>query len=84
MPLTQRIIADIIILVSLFLLPWWLVVIFGLFATYFFDTYYEIIFFGFIYDTLYAPPTLLWRFMFTIVAYFIFIFFYLIKKQIRI
>ncbi len=44
----------ILILVSPFFLPWWVVLTFALAALFFFDTYYEIIALGLICDVLYA------------------------------
>ena len=50
----QRIIVDAVLLMSLFMLPWWLFVIFALYALFKYDQYYEFIFFGIVFDSVYS------------------------------
>lgn len=50
-----RVLAFFVAFICVILLPWWLsaFVLFGL--TIYFKTYYEVLFFGFLFDILYSP-----------------------------
>ncbi len=50
-----RIIADIVLVVCIFVAPFWLTAFLAILSALFFARYYEIIFFGLLLDALYLP-----------------------------
>lgn len=54
--MTFRIIVDIIIIILAFVAPWWLAMILAAAACFYFSRYFEIVFVGFIIDSLYNAP----------------------------
>ena len=68
------------ILLSPFIFPWWVILIFGLSALFLYDTYYEIIWIGLVCDILYhSENTIVGLYGFTMFACFLFI----VIKQIK-
>ena len=51
-----RLILFFVVLFMVFVLPWWLTVVILLSLVIYFDFYMEVIFFGFLIDTLYMTP----------------------------
>jgi hypothetical protein len=51
---SKRIIFNLIFLATVFYAPWWLVFLFAIAGTFYFSRYYEVIFFGTIFDFLYG------------------------------
>jgi hypothetical protein len=52
--IAKRVIFSTLFILSPFLLPWWLVIIIGLFLTFYFKNFYEFILSGLILDSLYG------------------------------
>ena len=50
----KRVLYGAFLIISAFILPWWIPVIFSLIGIFYFDNLYEIIFVGLIIDTLYG------------------------------
>ena len=79
----KRIIIDLIIVVSVFVFPWWIPAIISVVALYFIDNFLEIIVVALIYDLLYSSPIGLFgglQFPTTIVALAIYVAFSVLKK----
>ena len=81
---TARIITDVLLLVAMFVLPWylfWLIVAVLLFR---YEAYYEILFFAFLWDGIYSVTGLFWGSHFiatfsVLVAFFVV---YFLKERI--
>ncbi len=50
----KRVIIDVLIFISILTLPWWLYLILLISLTIYFQFYLEVLFFGFLFDTLYG------------------------------
>ncbi|MBU3925695.1 hypothetical protein KJ763_00805 [Patescibacteria group bacterium] len=82
----KRIIFDIVFLVALFAMPWWLTVIVGVLGLILFRNFWEIILAGLIIDSFYSIPgaQIIGRFgFFTISSLLLFIIFSFIKNKMR-
>jgi hypothetical protein len=82
--LSFRIGADVLILFLIFLLPWWAAAIFILAGLFFLDNYFEIIFFGFLLDSLYSSSSGLWRYVFTTTTFILFCIEIFVKQRVRL
>ena len=51
---SNRFLIDIVLLGAVILLPWWLVTSLLIYTFFLFNNFYEIIFFGFVFDVLYG------------------------------
>lgn len=51
-----RFFIDFILFTSIFLLPWWLVLVFSFLLTFYFSHFYEIFFLGLLIDILFSVP----------------------------
>ena len=51
---SNRFLIDIVLLGAVILLPWWLVTSLLIYTFFWFNNFYEIIFFGFVFDVLYG------------------------------
>lgn len=84
--ISQRILLDIVIVLSVFYLPWWISAILVAIGAFFFDKFYEIFFIGLLLDILYGVKTEkfygVW-FIFTVVFTLIYIIIKYFKKNIR-
>jgi hypothetical protein len=80
-----RIIFDILLFLSVFLLPWWLAILFGLFLIFKFNNFYEFIFLCLLIDSLYGKQIqfLDSYFIFTLVGLLIFIIINKLKQNLR-
>lgn len=56
--MNKRIIFDLIILGAVLYLPWWVVLVLGLFGTFYWAPFYEIILIGVLVDILYGSQSL--------------------------
>lgn len=73
----------ILIVLSPFFLPWWISLILALAALFYFESYYEIVLIGFMYDVLYySANTAFGLYGFTLLACTLFIFVKQIKKRL--
>ncbi len=79
-----RIGADIIILFLIFLVPWWFSYILLLGALFFFDSYFEILYFGFLLDALYAQSEGISKYLFLTIGFVLFSLQIFVKKKLRI
>ena len=52
----RRILADIFLLISVFIFPWWLVLFLGALGLFLFRSFYEMLFLGVIIDSFYNAP----------------------------
>ncbi|MEY4440616.1 MAG: hypothetical protein RLY49_242 [Candidatus Parcubacteria bacterium] len=78
-----RIVIRILILLSPFFLPWWLVIIFTLAALFYFETYYEIFLIGLFFDVLYhSANTKFGLYGFILIACILFVLVKQIKKRL--
>ncbi len=87
-----RILFDVIACAAIFFLPWWIGIIIAIIGLFLFDHYLEILFFGFILDSLYSPQSGqpgqigqlgLWSYIFTSGAFALFIAQIFIKDRLR-
>ncbi|MFC1720851.1 hypothetical protein ACFL0K_01210 [Patescibacteria group bacterium] len=82
----KRIIADLILLLSVLFMPWWLTVILAFVLVFYFKSYYEFIIAGVLTDALYGVPQD-WLFdltlMYTSFSIVIFIFIQWLKTRLR-
>jgi hypothetical protein len=76
----MRLLTFILILLSIFTLPFWVSLILSIFAIIYFDSFLEIIFFGFLYDLTYTEG----GFIFLILSFIIYIIVLFIKDRTRI
>jgi hypothetical protein len=73
----------ILILLAPFFLPWWISLIAVLAAVFYFDSYYEIILIGFMYDVLYhSANTMFGLYGFTLISCVLFVLVKQIKKRL--
>jgi hypothetical protein len=81
-----RFIVDSIIIVSAFLFPWWVAMIFALIAVFYFTSYYEIVVLGIIIDSLYnasVPHFLGFHYMLTLVSIIVLFISMYIRERLR-
>jgi hypothetical protein len=81
-----RIICDVVLVIAAFTAPWWVAIFLGIILLFVFNTYYELIVFGFIIDTLYnAPVARFYHFQFMLTcAAIIFVFISIqVKARLR-
>lgn len=81
----KRLIIDLILLFLAIASPWWLALPLSFFATFLFEDYFEIIFFGFCIDALTASPIPFFhgfQFIFTALSVFLYLLSAYIRKKI--
>jgi hypothetical protein len=81
-----RVITDIALFISLFIFPWWFVVVLAVIALFFFNSYYEVIFLGVIIDSLYNAPIARFHgfeFVVTIAMVLLYILAEVLKRRLR-
>jgi len=66
--LILRIITDLALVVSIFVLPWWLSLFFALACLFIFNNYFEVLVAGYILDILYGTNLYRTNMMFTFIA----------------
>lgn len=76
----MRFLTSILILLSIFVLPFWVSLIFSILAIIYYDSFPEVIFFGFLYDLIYGQN----NFIFLIFSFIIYIIVLFIKDRTRI
>ena len=84
MPL--RLSADAALLISVFIMPWWIFVLFCVVFVFYFKNYYEVLVAALIFDSLYGaslPQILNFNFMFSLFAIFLIILSLYLKSRIR-
>ncbi len=82
----RRIFADILLLISLFLFPWWAAMLFGVAGLFIFSSFYEILFLGIGIDSLYNAPIAPFhhfQFVITLLAVFLFVIAETLKRRLR-
>jgi len=82
----ERIIGNILIFLSIYLFPWWLVSIFLLIGLFLFKKFYEVFFFALLIDLTYGTGALgFLSFSYTTLAFFIIVFFLIeaTKKRLK-
>jgi hypothetical protein len=62
--IAKRLISSLVFLLVAFVLPWWLVIILGLFLVFYFENFYEFILAGLILDGLYGSLVSIEKFYF--------------------
>jgi len=78
-----RIVIDVLLLISIFILPWWFTVIAAAISIFFFKFFLESVVAALIVDVLYAPSSFVAGFyLITLGMVFIFIFFQIIRKKL--
>lgn len=82
----KRIILSLVFLLFAFILPWWLVIIFGLILVFYFNNFYEFILAGLILDSLYGGMISVEKFyfIFTLVITISTVFLINFKKKLLI
>ncbi len=82
----KRIILSLVFLLSAFILPWWLVIVFGLILVFYFNNFYEFILAGLILDTLYGGVVSFenFYFIFTLIITIATVFLINFKKKLLI
>ena len=82
----KRVFLSLLFLFSAFVLPWWLVIIFGLGLVFYFNNYYEFIAAGLILDSLYGNIISInkFYFLFTLITTITTIFLINFKKKLLI
>lgn len=82
----KRIIFSLVFLLSVFILPWWLVIILGLVLVFYFNNYYEFIIAGLILDSLYGNIISIdnFYFLFTLITTITTVFLINFKKKLLI
>jgi hypothetical protein len=81
-----RILADIVLLVSVFIFPWWFVLMLGTVMLFIFPDFYEILFLGIVLDSLYNAPIARYHhveFVVTLITVFLFILAEVLKRRLR-
>lgn len=78
-----RIIADVILVISVFLWPWWVSSILCIAAIFYFRDFYEALIFGLFMDSVYSLPEYAWGFLFTLSAALVFIVSFSLKKRLK-
>jgi hypothetical protein len=81
-----RIFVDILLILSLFIFPWWLVLILATIALFIFPAFYEILFLGVLMDSLYNAPIARFHqveFVVTLVTAFLFVIAEILKRRLR-
>ncbi len=78
----KRLFANLAVIVSICLLPYWVAVIVGVALLFFFD-FVEIIFYGFVLDVLYGMPPLWSQYKFGILASFVYVMIVYVKPYIK-
>jgi len=83
--ITRRLIADLILLISVVLLPWWLSAPIAIIFLFVFDSYYEILIAGLIIDSLYPHSFIIPRISigFTFLAAVVFLASFPIKRNLK-
>lgn len=81
--LLVRIIANSIIFLSIFLLPWWVATVFLLVAVFYFNTYYEVLLWAVLLDGLYVSPEHLFGVTFLLYASVVFLVSFPIKRRLK-
>ena len=82
----RRILTDIVLILSVYIFPWWFVLIMAVIALAVFDTFYEILFLGIILDSLYNAPIARYHhveFVVTLITVFLFIGAEILKRRLR-
>jgi hypothetical protein len=81
----QRIFFDILLFLSLFLLPWWVTIILGIVLIFRFKNFYEFIFICFLIDSYFGQQVKILDsyFIFTFIGIFIFIIINKVKENLR-
>jgi hypothetical protein len=82
----RRIFADIVLFLSIFFVPWWLVVAFAVVGLFTFSSFYEILFLGIVLDSLYNAPIAPFRhfqFVVTLLCVFLFVVIEALKRRLR-
>lgn len=83
---TLRILLNIVSILSIFYLPWWVVAFLSLFGLFVFDKFYEVFFYGFFLDVLYGVKSNEFYgswFIFTVIFVFMYILIKRLKKNLR-
>jgi hypothetical protein len=75
----KRIAFGIILIISAFVLPWWISFVASLIGLFYFKNLYEVIFVGLIIDSLYGVGVVLYGFEFVFTAFFLISFFAISK-----
>jgi hypothetical protein len=57
----KRILIDILLLISVFIFPWWIVLLAAVFCVFAFKSFYEIVILGLVIDSLYNAPVARWH-----------------------
>jgi predicted anti-sigma-YlaC factor YlaD len=81
----KRMLADIIIFIAAFTAPWWIVFILAGMCLFIFEEYYEILFVGFIIDSLYGVK-LTWLTLpsvYLLIAAILFIIMNILKRRLK-
>jgi hypothetical protein len=78
-----RILIDVVAVLLLIISPWWISLWPILLSLFFFDMYLEIIFFGMLYDALYAPHSGILVFVFTLSGFLLFSFKTFLAERLR-
>ncbi len=79
-----RIISFCIIVLSIFLFPWWVGTVLAVGGVFYFTTYAEIIFFSILIDALYGHGMMMDRFIFTFVSVLIFLLAPIVKSKLYV
>ncbi len=82
----KRILVDIVLLLGIFWLPWWIVFLAGIVCLFIFKSFYEVIILGLLIDSLYNAPVAQFyhfHFVITIVALIFFIISVIVKNKLR-
>jgi len=78
-----RILYDLLILIAIFLLPWWLIIATCLLLAFYFEFYFEFVLFSLIFDLIYAPISLfLGVYYLTIVTLLFFVVVEFLKRRV--
>lgn len=82
--MNSRLICTIILIIGVFVLPWWSTLFLGVYATIHFQWYYEIILIAFLFDTFYGPHSFIeFPYFGTLVAIALLLIFAHAKKGLR-
>ena len=80
--LLKRIITDVLLLVSLFVLPWWITLFVAFLLIFYFKLYFESIILAFFLDLLYSPINFSGVYLLTIFTIILFIIIEVLKNKL--
>lgn len=82
----KRVLSDILLFVMVPVLPWWALLILFVLFLFYFDSFYEVLFAGLFFDSLYAVPNGRFHsfpFILTVSAGVLFVAVFLLKKRLK-